>query len=77
MLRLAVAKARIADNAKDGARLILNDAHLELQRRASTFSDSEGRARYLNQVPEHARVRALARQWCLDPKAMAGATAIS
>lgn len=76
-LRLAVAKARFADNARHDAQLILGDALFELQRRASTFSDVDGRTRYLNQVPDHARLRALARQWCLDPKITAVAAAIS
>jgi hypothetical protein len=69
MLRLAAARARYADRSLEGARLVLHEAVVELQRRASTCADPEARARYLNQVPEHARLRALAGQWSTETAA--------
>lgn len=62
-LRLAVAEARYADSDLAAAHEALAFTLAELQRRAVQIVDPEQRARFLQQVPDNARARELARLW--------------
>ncbi len=47
----------------DGARAALATAHASILRDAQQIRDEELRRSFLNNVPEHARILALARAW--------------
>lgn len=62
-LRLAVAEARDAMNRTEDGRALLRDTLLSLCRRVDDIPSPEARARYLTEVPTHARLLSLARKW--------------
>ncbi|WP_437899934.1 serine/threonine-protein kinase [Sorangium sp. So ce124] len=62
-LRLAAAEARAADGDLDAARAAIEAASKELDARAARIADGAARTHFLGQVPSHARIRELARQW--------------
>ncbi|MDY7231678.1 serine/threonine-protein kinase PknK [Hyalangium rubrum] len=62
-LRLAVAEAREATGQPQSAREMLRTTLSRLRPRVEDLPDAATRARYLTQVPNHARLLALARDW--------------
>jgi hypothetical protein len=62
-LRLAAAEARRATGDVDLAHGDLREILARLSRHADTIPDPAVRARYLENVPENARARALAAEW--------------
>jgi eukaryotic-like serine/threonine-protein kinase len=64
-VRLAAAEARYATGDLEGACAALHAANNELKRRTALIPESAARARYLTNIPEHARITALAGAWGL------------
>jgi tetratricopeptide (TPR) repeat protein len=63
LIRLVFAEALHAVGDIDGARAALSTAHESILRDAQQIRDEELRQSFLNNVPEHARILALARSW--------------
>jgi len=62
-LRLAVAEARHATERTEEARALLRETLRRLRRHVDDIPDAEARARYLTEVPIHARLLSVAREW--------------
>jgi tetratricopeptide (TPR) repeat protein len=62
-LRLTYAEVLDATGEHDAARAALKRAHAQLEKRAARISVPERRTLFLERVPEHARTRALMREW--------------
>jgi ATP/maltotriose-dependent transcriptional regulator MalT len=63
LIRLVFAEALHAVGDIDGARAALSTAHESILRDAQQIRDEALRQSFLNNVPEHARILALARSW--------------
>jgi hypothetical protein len=68
LVRLVVAEALAAAGQGDEARAVLREARDDLQERADRIADADARRRFLADVPENARVTALARAWLDAPE---------
>jgi tetratricopeptide (TPR) repeat protein len=66
LIRLVFAEALHAVGDVDGARAALSIAHDSILRDAQRIRDEEIRSSFLNNVPEHARILALARAWAVS-----------
>jgi eukaryotic-like serine/threonine-protein kinase len=66
-VRLSHAEALDANGARDAARRAITDARARLLATADRIADPACRARFLCDVPEHARTLALARSWLDEP----------
>jgi len=62
-LRLAVAEALAATGRAEEGRTLLRDTLPGLRRRVDDIPSAEARARYLTEVPTHARLLSLANEW--------------
>jgi hypothetical protein len=62
-LRLAVAEALGATGRAEEGRTLLRETLPRLRRRADDIPSAEARARYLTEVPTHARLLSVAREW--------------
>jgi len=62
-LRLAVAEALGATGRTEEGHALLRETLPELRRRVDDIPDTEARARYLTEVPTHARLLSVAREW--------------
>jgi hypothetical protein len=62
-LRLAVAEALGATGRAEDGRTMLRETLPRLRRRVDDIPSAEARARYLTEVPIHARLLSVAREW--------------
>ncbi len=62
-LRLAVAEALGATGRVDEGRTLLRETLPRLRRRVDDIPNAEARSRYLTEVPTHARLLSLAKEW--------------
>src|SRR5262249_20613934 len=65
-LRLAIAEARGATGRAKEGRTLLRETLPGLRRRVDDIPSAEARARYLTEVPTHARLLSLAKEWLGD-----------
>jgi hypothetical protein len=65
-LRLVVAEVRGVMNRTEEGRALLRETLPELRRRVDDIPDTEARTRYLTEVPTHARLLSLAKEWLGD-----------
>jgi len=65
-LRLAVAEALGATGRTEEGHALLRETLPRLRRRVDDIPNAEARARYLTEVPTHARLLSLAKEWLGD-----------